>query len=263
MNSRREIGIRIAVGGTSRDVLALFLRRDAKLVVCGLVIGLGGSAASKGYWAANSWCRCGRRHQLPGQLAPRHAQVVRELKEPVVGVGALPGSKWLVVNQPYAVPRPVPAEPDPPRRAREHHRPDAREVDVEVERDVEPRALEHLACRTGSQCGREPDRLGPAGGGHLSHDRRRWHKPARSAERRHAPGGLPLVAAGNRPSPTTVIPRVAHSEPPTPSGSATRRIGRGSVCSSGIVPLRNWRSWSFGGDRRDERPRPVVRGPAR
>lgn len=49
---RREIGIRLALGAQSRDVISLFLRQGSKLIAIGVVLGLGGGAAISGLLAS-------------------------------------------------------------------------------------------------------------------------------------------------------------------------------------------------------------------
>ncbi len=48
----REIGIRLALGAQSRDVISLFLRQGSKLIAIGVVLGLLGGAAISGLLAA-------------------------------------------------------------------------------------------------------------------------------------------------------------------------------------------------------------------
>jgi predicted permease len=48
----REIGIRLALGAQSRDVISLFLQQGSKLIAIGVVLGLGGGAAISGLLAA-------------------------------------------------------------------------------------------------------------------------------------------------------------------------------------------------------------------
>ncbi|HZM90571.1 MAG TPA: ABC transporter permease [Blastocatellia bacterium] len=48
----REIGIRLALGAQSRDVISLFLRQGGRLIAIGVVLGLAGGAAISGMLAA-------------------------------------------------------------------------------------------------------------------------------------------------------------------------------------------------------------------
>jgi ABC-type antimicrobial peptide transport system permease subunit len=47
----REIGIRLALGAQSGDVISLFLRQGSKLIAIGVALGLGGGAAISGLLA--------------------------------------------------------------------------------------------------------------------------------------------------------------------------------------------------------------------